>query len=80
MNRMPTSGHFVQYGHISYVLHGSLQGVREVASFLLTAEIGSPAGMTSHPPQSLSIDPAGEVADDIPELFKDLRLELHCFI
>ena len=51
-----------------------------MASFLLTAEIGSAAGVTSHPPQLLSIDTAGKVTDDILELFKELEFKLHYFV
>ena len=73
-------GHFVKYGHISYILHGSLQEVLEVEPFLLTTELGSAAGVTSYPPQLFSIDTAGQVTDDILELFNGSGLELHYFV
>ena len=68
------SAHFVKYGHITYILHGSLQEVLKVDHFLLTAELGSAAGVTSHPPQlfSSSVDASSKFADDIFELFKGL--------
>ena len=61
-------------------LHGSLHELLEVASFLLTAEIGLAAGVTTQLPHPLSIDTVAEVAGDILELLKGLRLELHYFI
>ena len=69
----------VMRSHFIY-LFGSLQEVLEVTTFFLTAEIGSAAGVTSYPPQLLSIDTVGEVADDILNLFKDFGLELHYFV
>ena len=75
MSRMPTSRHILCDSHSVYILRGCLQ-VFEVVPFLLTEEIGWTAGVTSHP-QPLSIDTASEVADDVLELFKGLRFELH---
>ena len=51
-----------------------------MASFLLTAETGSAAGVASYPAQPLFSDTAGEVADGILEVFKCLRLEFHYLI
>ena len=73
------SGHFVKYGGIAYILHGSLQEILVVEPFLITTELSSTASVTSYP-QLFSIDTAGEVTDDILELFKDLGFEPHYFI
>ena len=43
-----------------------------MTTFSLTAELGSAAGVRSHPPQLFSIDTAGKVTDDILELVKDV--------
>ena len=51
-----------------------------MTTFFLTAELGSAAGVTSHPPQLLSIHTAGKITDDTLELFKDLGFELHYFV
>ena len=80
MGRMPMSGHFVKYGHTSYILHRSLQEVLGVEPFLLTEEFSSTASVTSYPPQLFSFDTAGEVTNYILELFKGSGLELHYFV
>ena len=62
-----------------YLARFSTEGTRS-GPFLLKAEIGSKAGVTSHLPKPLSIDTAVKVPTDVFELCNALGLELHYLI